>query len=42
MKNEKTRALTECAVLTALAIVLSYIKIPIGSASGASAAPSTW
>ncbi len=34
MKNEKTRALTECAVLTALAIVLSYIKIPIGLSFG--------
>ncbi|MBP0990409.1 MAG: energy-coupled thiamine transporter ThiT [Oscillospiraceae bacterium] len=34
MKNKKLRSLAECAVLTALAIVLSYIKIPIGLSFG--------
>ena len=34
MKSNRLRALTECAVFTALAIVLSYIKIPIGLSFG--------
>lgn len=34
MKNKKLRTLTEGAVLTALALALSYIKIPIGLGFG--------
>ena len=34
MKNQKLRALTECAVLAAMAIGLSYLKIPIGLSFG--------
>lgn len=34
MKNKSLRALTECAVFTALAIGLSYLKIPIGMSFG--------
>ena len=34
MKNKSVRALTECAVFIALAIGLSYLKIPIGMTFG--------
>lgn len=34
MKNKTLRTVTEGAVLTALALALSYIKIPIGLAFG--------
>ncbi len=34
MKNKSLRALTECAVFIALAIGLSYLKIPIGMTFG--------
>ena len=34
MKNKTLRTLTEGAILTALALALSYIKIPIGLAFG--------
>ncbi len=32
--NKQLRALTECALLTALALALSYLEIPIGLAFG--------
>ncbi len=32
--NKQLRALTECALLTALALALSYLEIPIGVAFG--------
>lgn len=34
MEKNKLRALTECAVLTALSLALSYFKIPIGLSFG--------
>ena len=34
MKNKSVRALTECAVFAAMAVGLSYLKIPIGFAFG--------
>ena len=34
MKNQKVRALAECAVFIAMAIGLSYLKIPIGLSFG--------
>ena len=34
MKNKNLRCITEGAVLVALALVLSYLKIPIGLAFG--------
>ena len=34
LKNTQLRALTECALLTALALALSYLEIPIGFAFG--------
>ena len=34
MKKNQLRALSECAILTALAMVLSYLEIPIGVSFG--------
>ena len=34
MKNQKLRALVECAVFVAMSIALSYLKIPIGLSFG--------
>ena len=34
MQSKSLRALTECAVLTALSLALSYLKIPIGLSFG--------
>ena len=33
-KMKKTRVLVECAILVALAIVLSYIKFDVGAEGG--------
>lgn len=34
MKKTNTRALAECSVMVALSLVLTYIKIPLGSSGG--------
>jgi len=34
MKNKNLRCITECAVMVALSLALSYLKIPIGLAFG--------
>ena len=34
MKNQKLRAMAECAVFVAISIALSYLKIPIGLSFG--------
>ena len=34
MKNNKLRAMTECAVMAAASLALSYLKIPIGMSFG--------